>query len=304
MVRRMLAAGLALVALVATGCSPESEAESPVQVGRDLGASQVLRQRVFAERETGDLRLDLFLPDHDRPAPLVVYAHGGGWNAGERTLRPGTPEGSAARALLTAGYAVATVDYRLSGAARHPAQLRDVAEAVRWLQGKATDLGVDPDRLALWGASAGGHLVSQLGAVTGDPAQPGGGLTGVRAVLNWFGPTDMRAEVQRAHPRMRPYARAAVTELLGCAPVECPQRAAAASPVTHLSGDEPPFLIQQGTADSLVPVGETFDFAAELRRRNVPVELHPYEGLDHGFAKAENPETITKTLVAYVKTHV
>lgn len=304
MVRRVLAAGLALVALVAAGCSPRSEAEAPVQVGRDLGADRVLRERAFAQRDTGDLRLDLFLPGHDRPAPLVVYAHGGGWNAGERTLRPGTPEGAATRALLAEGYAVATVDYRLSGTARHPAQLLDVADAVRWLQGHAADLGVDPDRLALWGASAGGHLVSQLGAVTGDPEQPGGGLTGIRAILNWFGPTDMTAEVQRSHPEMRPYARAAVIELLGCAPVDCPRRAAAASPITHLSGDEPPYLIQQGTADSMVPVAETFDFAAELRRRNVPVELHPYEGVDHGFAQVADPEMITTTLLNHVRTHV
>lgn len=304
MVRRVLAAGLVLVALVATGCSPRSAAEAPAPTDPDLGAHQVMRQQVFAQRDSGALRLDLFLPDHDRPAPLVVYVHGGGWNAGERTLRPGTPEGAAARGLLAEGYAVATVDYRLSDLASHPAQLLDIAEAVRWLQGNATTFGLDPGRLALWGASAGGHLVSQLGAVAGDPAQPGGGLTGIRAVLNWFGPTDLSAEAQLAHPRMRPYARAAVTKLLGCEPLACPEQAAAASPIRHLSGDEPPFLIQQGTADSMVPMDVPLDFAARLRALGVPVELHPYEGAEHGFAGARDPRLITGTIVDYVRARV
>ncbi|MFC7343230.1 alpha/beta hydrolase fold domain-containing protein [Saccharopolyspora griseoalba] len=304
MVRRVVAAGLVLVALVATGCSPRSEAEAPAPADPELGAHQVMRQQVFARRDSGALRLDLFLPEGDRPAPLVVYVHGGGWNAGERTLRPGTPEGATARRLLAEGYAVATVDYRLSGVARHPAQLLDVAEAVRWLQANAANFGLDSGRLALWGASAGGHLVSQLGAVAGDPEQPGGGLTGVRAVLNWFGPTDVSAEAQQAHPEMRPYARAAVTELLGCQPVVCPERAASASPVRHLSGDEPPFLIQQGTADSLVPLDGPLDFAARSRALGVPVELHPYEGLDHGFAGTDDTSSITRTLVDYVRARV
>jgi acetyl esterase/lipase len=304
MVRRVVAALLVLVALVATGCSPRSEAEAPAPADPDLGAHQVMRQQVFARRDSGALRLDLFLPDHDHPAPLVVYVHGGGWNAGERALRPGTPEGAAARRLLAEGYAVATVDYRLSALARHPAQLLDVADAVRWLQANSATFGLDPARLALWGASAGGHLVSQLGAVTGDPEQPGGGLTGIRAVLNWFGPTDVSAEAQRAHQRMRPYARAAVTELLGCEPVACPERAASASPVRHLSGDEPPFLIQQGTADSLVPLDGALDFATRLRALGVPVEFHPYEGLDHGFTGAHDPSLITRTLVDYVRAQV
>ncbi|GAA4612725.1 alpha/beta hydrolase [Saccharopolyspora hordei] len=308
--RRVLAACVALTALVAAGCSRVSDADEAPQVEtaeRDLGAAQVVRDQVYAEHDTGALELDLFLPaPQPDPVPLVVYVHGGGWDAGVRTLDAdlGALEALTAERLLDRGYAVATVDYRLSGVARAPAQVIDVADAVRWLQQHGGQWGLDANRVALWGASAGGHLVSQLGAVAGDPSKPGGGLTGIRAVVSWFGPTDMTAEAQRAHPHMQEYARRVVGQLLGCMPVDCPEQAEANSPVRNLSGDEPPFLIQQGTADSLVPLEQPLDFAAELRRLGVTVEMHPYEGLDHGFGRGPHAALIVDTVAAFVETHV
>jgi acetyl esterase/lipase len=305
-----LAACFALAVLVTTGCSRVSDADEarPVDVAaRDLGAASVQRDQVYAERDTGALKLDLFLPAAQaKPTPLVVYVHGGGWDAGVRTLDadPGAPEALAAQRLLERGYAVATVDYRLTGVAQSPAQVIDVADAVRWLQQRAGQWRLDPGRVGLWGASAGGHLVSQLGAVAGDPTKPGGGLSGIRAVVDWFGPTDMSAEAQVAHPQMQEYARKVVLQLLGCMPVDCPAVAEAASPIKNISGDEPPFLIQQGTVDSLVPIDQSLDFAAALRSRGVTVELHPYEGLDHGFGRGPHNALIVDTVTAFVETHV
>ncbi len=307
MARRVLAAGLALVALVAAGCSRSEAGVAPVEPVRDLGAHQVFRHQVYAQRDTGALRLDLYLPPRAAVAtPLVVYVHGGGWDAGARTLDadPSAPESLAAQRLLERGYAVATVDYRLTGVAQSPAQFVDVADAVRWLQENSSRWGLDRNRVGLWGASAGGHLVSQLGAVAGDPAKPGGGLTGIRAVVDWFGPSDLSAEAQHEHPQLQDYARRAITGLLGCLPVDCPDVADAASPGRNISGDEPPFLIQQGTADSLVPLDQSLDFAAALRSRGVIVEMHPYQGLDHGFGTGPQTTLIVDTLDAFVRTHV
>ncbi|MER7077078.1 Acetyl esterase/lipase [Saccharopolyspora kobensis] len=308
--RRVLAACFALLALVAAGCSRVSDADEAPPVAtaaRDLGAVEVLRDQPYAEHDTGALKLDLFLPEQQgSPAPLVVYVHGGGWDAGVRTLDADrtTTEALTAERLLERGYAVATVDYRLSGVAQAPAQLVDVADAVRWLQQRAGQWDLDGERVVLWGASAGGQLVSQLGAVTGDPDKPGGGLTGIRAVIDWFGPTDMSAEAQRAQPHMQEYARRVVNQLLGCMPVDCPDKAEAISPIRHLSGDEPPFLIQQGTADSLVPLEQSLDFAEALRTLGVTVEMHPYEGLDHGFGRGPHTPLIVDTVTAFVETHV
>ncbi|MER5388751.1 alpha/beta hydrolase [Saccharopolyspora sp. NPDC002686] len=308
--RRVLAACFALIALLTAGCSRVSGADEAPQVEvatRDLGAAEVVRDQVYAEHDTGALKLDLFLPARQQtPAPLVVYVHGGGWDAGKRTIDAdlSATEALTTQRLLERGYAVATVDYRLTGLAQAPAQLIDVADAVRWLQQRSGQWGLDGDRVALWGASAGGHLVSQLGAIAGDLDKPGGGLTGIRAVVDWFGPTDMSAEAQRAQPHMQEYARRVVEQLLGCMPVDCPEKAAAISPVRNLSGDEPPFLIQQGTADSLVPLEQSLDFAADLRRRGVTVEMHPYEGLDHGFGKGPHTALIADTVTAFVETYV
>ncbi|WP_312864121.1 alpha/beta hydrolase [Saccharopolyspora phatthalungensis] len=298
------------MALVVAGCSRESDADEAPPVGvaiRDLGAASVQRNQVYARRDTGALKLDLFLPQRrTTPTPLIVYVHGGGWDAGGRTLDAdlAAPEAQVAQRLLERGYAVATVDYRLSGVAHYPAQVIDVADAVRWLQQRAETWQLDPGRVGLWGASAGGQLVSQLGAVAGDPTKPGGGLSGIRAVVDWFGPTDMSAEAQVAHPQIPDYARRVVTELLGCMPVECPATADSASPIKNISGDEPPFLIQHGTADSLVPIDQSLDFAQELRRRGVTVELHPYEGLEHGFGRGPDNVLIVDTVTAFVENHV
>jgi acetyl esterase/lipase len=308
--RRVLAACFALAVLVTAGCARVSDADEarPADVAtRDLGAASVQRDQVYAQRDTGPLKLDLFLPaPQQKPTPLVVYVHGGGWDAGVRTLDadPAAPEALTAQRLLERGYAVATVDYRLTGVAQFPAQVIDVSDAVRWLQQRAGQWRLDADRVGLWGASAGGHLVSQLGAVAGDPTQPGGGLPGIRAVVDWFGPTDMSAEAQVTHPQMQEYARRVVSQLLGCMPVDCPAAAEAASPIKHISGDEPPFLIQQGTVDSLVPIDQSIDFAAALRRLGVTVDMHPYEGLDHGFGRGPHNALIVDTVTAFVETHV
>lgn len=306
--RRVVVALLAWVSLLVTGCAviPESNADEARSAVRELGAFEVHRDQVFAHRPTGSLKLDLFLPaPSPQRSPLVVYVHGGGWDAGYRYLdgavaTAGAPESSTAEQLLRRGYAVATVDYRLSGVARAPAQVEDVAEAVRWLQGNSGTWHLDPGRVGLWGASAGGLLVSQLGAVAGDPSKPGGGLSGIRAVVNWFGPTDMSAEAEVEHPRLGDYARRVVGQLLGCAPVACPVAADAASPVRNLSGDEPPFLIQHGMDDTIVPIDQSLDFAEELRRRAVPVELHPYEGVDHGFPPGLRTPMIVETAADFL----
>lgn len=308
-VRRALLAGLVGMSLLVPGCArtPDADAARSAVAARDLGAAQVFRGLVYARRDSGPLALDLYLPRRATTrTPFLVYAHGGGWDAGVRTLDAdrGATEALTAQRLVERGYAVATVDYRLTGGAKAPAQVVDVADAVRWLQANAGRWNLDPDRVGLWGASAGGHLVAQLGAVAGDPAKPGGGLRGIRAVVDWFGPTDLSAEAQTAHPELTGYAKRVITELLGCLPVDCPAVADASSPIRNLSGDEPPFLLQQGTADSLVPVVQSLDFAAELRRRGVPVEMHPYEGLDHGFGRGPRTEPIADTVVAFVSGHV
>jgi acetyl esterase/lipase len=304
---------LVVIALLTSGCVGAAGSGSdpaPSRGDGDLGAAEVYRNQVYAQRDSGALTLDVFLPARSRkPSPLVVYVHGGGWEAGNRRLDGGVATSGAAEALaaeqfLKRGYAVATVDYRLSTVARAPAQVLDVADAVRWLQQQGQRWNLDPDRVVLWGASAGGQIVAQLAAVAGDPGKPGSGLGGIRAVVDWFGPTDMTAETQTRTPELKEYSRRVMEKFLGCAPVDCPAAAEQSSPIKNLSGDEPPFLIQHGTADSIVPIDQSLDFAAELRRHNVPVALHPYEGVDHGFPHGQSATQVVDPMMAFADTNL
>lgn len=295
---------LILFALVTGGCAALAQPTRPQSATSDLGASTVLRNLVFAQRDSGPLTLDLYLPvPASKPVPLVVFAHGGGWEAGDRHLdgaMTGSIEAQVAAQLVGHGFAVATVDYRLSGLAQAPAQVIDVNDAVHWLQQQSGRWNLDSSDVLLWGESAGAQIVAQLGAVVGDPAKPGGGLPGIRGVVDWFGPSDMSAEALVDHPELKDYSRRVVQKLLGCLPADCPQRADDSSPIKNLSDGMPPFLIQHGTADTIVPVDESLDLAAALRKRGVPVEMHPYEGLDHGFpAHSVLTQQIVDTVVTF-----
>jgi acetyl esterase/lipase len=231
------------------------------------------------------LELDLYLPAA-RPAPVVVFVHGGGWRVGSRhSAGPAYPGTTAFEAVARAGVAVASVDHRLSGEALWPAQLHDVKAAVRWLRARAGELGVDPERVYAWGESAGGHLAALLGLTAGDPGLEGEvGVTGpssaVAAVAAWYPPTDLPAlpgdlgtDPAAADSRE--------AQLLGAPVATVPDRAAQASPVTHASPGAPPFLLLHGRADRLIPCVQSERLRDALQDAGVPVGLTTYDGADH-----------------------
>ena len=135
------------------------------------------------------------------PVPVVVFLHGGGWRLGSRhSAGPAyaRAEVSPFEQVARAGIAVASIDYRLSGEAIWPAQLHDAKAAVRWLRERAAELGIDPERIAAWGESAGGHLAELLGLTAGDPELEGavgivGPASAVSAVAAWYAPSDIAA---------------------------------------------------------------------------------------------------------------
>ncbi|MFJ9038891.1 alpha/beta hydrolase fold domain-containing protein [Streptomyces sp. NPDC102406] len=230
------------------------------------------------------LELDLWLPgaDRRRPAPLVLFVHGGAWRRGRRddmgvrtrAWRPGPFERIAA-----AGLAVACVDYRLSAEATFPAPLEDLRAALRWLGVRADELGIDPGRTVVWGESAGGHLASLLALTHTAPRLAG-------AVV-WYGPADLttaRAPFDPADP--------ATMEalLLGAAPATVPGPAAAASPVHQAHADAPPFLIVHGEDDTMVPCGHGEALAAALRAAGAPAESRTVPGAQHGWVGLADDE--------------
>ncbi|MGY1808646.1 alpha/beta hydrolase fold domain-containing protein [Blastococcus sp. SYSU D00669] len=233
------------------------------------------------------LELDLYLPAGDGPHPVVVFLHGGGWRLGSRHAAGPAYRGADPtpfERVAQAGLAVASVDYRLSGEAVWPAQLHDAKAAVRWLRARAGDVGVDPDRIAAWGESAGGHLAALLGLLT-DPSLEGDvgyrdGSSAVAAVVAWYPPTDLvgfaaDAAADPADPTTRE------AQLLGAPARDVPALAAQASPVAHVTPDAPPFLLLHGAADRFVPCVQSERLYAALVEAGADAELDLYEGADH-----------------------
>ncbi len=225
------------------------------------------------------LLLDLVRPDSAAELPLVVFLHGGGWRMGSRSAMGPMFAGwapSPFAELAAAGFAVASLDYRLTGEATFPAPLDDVRAGLAWLDAHAGALGLARDRCALWGESAGGHLAA-LAALTGS---------GVAAVVDWYGPADLTTLAGDAAATGRsitdpgaPDSREAL--LLGGPVAERPDAARAASPVAHVHAGAPPFLLRHGTADRFVPVHQSERLAEALRGVGAPVRLDLVEGADH-----------------------
>jgi acetyl esterase/lipase len=232
-------------------------------------------------------RLDLYLPETrgKSPLPVVVFVHGGGWLTGDKS------HGAASLLpLVESGeYAGASIGYRLSTEATWPAQIHDCKAAVRWLRANAARYGLDPERIGVWGASAGGHLALMLGA-SGDVRELEGDVGGnpgvssrVDAVVNYFGV----ATLSEAHGVATALERrrggdVEVTQLLGGSLRANAEKARSASPITWLSPNDPPVLTVHGTADRVVPYAQAERLDRALRELGVPSYLVTVHGGGHG----------------------
>lgn len=226
------------------------------------------------------LLLDLHVPDRtDGPMPCVVWVHGGGWRDGDRRFPPEEWKEDLFAACVASGLAVATVDYRLSGEASFPAQLHDVKAAIRYLRDNADRYGIDPDRFGVWGESAGGHLAALVG-LTADRRELEGdlGVTGpssaVAAVVSFYGIFDLTVIVPRS-------ADDAALQLLGASPVDRPDLAAVASPLTYVGPPAPAFLLVHGDSDSIVSHSQSVRLHEALSAAGVESELHVVPGAGH-----------------------
>ena len=247
---------------------------------------------VYGSPRGVELHLDLYLPA-TRPAPLCLWLHGGGWARGSRTAR-------AAERLVpvaASGVAVAAVQYRLSGEAAFPAPLDDARSAVRWLRRNAGDLGLDAERVGVWGASAGGHLAALLALCPDDRDL---GDSSVQAAVCWFPITDLTlrdTDVPEGPPPPfvtgPPSNPSVEARLLGAESVQqVAARARAASPVTHVHRGAPPFLLVHGDRDGLVPSEHSRTLHRGLRAQGVDASLLLLAGANHEDPAFEAPASL------------
>ena len=225
------------------------------------------------------LKLDIYQPKqrNAEKLPVIVWIHGGGWRNGNKS------SGARVNSFVgTGNYVGVSVGYRLSGEAIWPAQIHDCKAAIRWVRANATKYGIDPDRIGVWGSSAGGHLVSLLGT-SGDVDELEGTCgtpnvsSRVACVVDFCGPTDMVI-----------FKHSAADLLFGSKPAEERQaEAMAASPAAHVTKDDPPVLIVHGTNDRTVPVEQAELFHKKLKENGVDVTFVKIEGGGHGFGGPE-----------------
>ncbi len=225
----------------------------------------IRRNLLYAPKE--GLHLDLYEPTSKTPLPLVLWIHGGGWKYGDKGFE------LFLRTLTRRGFAVASVQYRLSGDAKYPAQIDDCRAAFQWLSANAGLYNLNPRAAFVAGASAGGHLAALLGVEEGTPA--------VKAVFAMYPPTDLTAFANPGRPK------GLIPSLLGGSVTAKHDLAVDASPVSHVGPNAPPFLILHGDRDRLVPIEQSKELDRKLHAAGVESKLVVKSGAGHGFGLTE-----------------
>lgn len=274
-----------------TNCLAQNKGKLPVDVTEYFDLSYI---------DGGHDRqmLDLYIPareDKKKKLPLVVWIHGGGWAKGSKA---GIGNCSW---VLEKGYALASIGYRLTDVAAFPAQLDDCKAGIKWLKENGAEFGVDADRIVVWGSSAGGHLVAMLGT-TGDPDDSSDDIDGV---IDWFGPTELLTMQEQRKLPVHLDANAPdsfESKLIGGTLQENPEKAKAASPISHVSKDDAPILIIHGDQDPLVPLEQSYLFIKALDAVEVPASLVVIEGAGHG-GPAFQTDGARKVMLDFLNEH-
>lgn len=314
--KTIFTAALAACLLLA-GCSSLLPGGAiPAGMGQQFDATPAFADVAYASLSNTQ-KLDIYLPEGSGPFPVVVNLHAGGFKFGDKQGIPAT----IGKELLKSGYAVVGVGYRLSGEAAFPAAVLDVRAAIRFLRANAAKYNLNPDRIAVFGQSAGGNLAAMLGTAAEskdfDDASLGNAevSSAVQAVVDWFGPTDFsqmdaqaKAQGCSASDQTHSAADSFESAYLGATVAASPELVAQANPITYIDGSEPPFMIQKGDQDCTVAVENTKMLADALSAKGLSVQYDLLAGVGHGdtgstpvFEGAENIQKVIAFLNAHLK---
>jgi acetyl esterase/lipase len=219
------------------------------------------------------LKLDLFLPDNNENPPLIMWIHGGAWMMGDRKW-------CGMQSQLKRGYAVASIDYRLSTTAPFPACIIDCKYALAFLRKNENKYPIDVSRICVAGDSAGGHLAALMGVTAGHSEwEPEDSDCSIQAVIDFYGQITFKDEIKKSPDDN------VIDTLLG-ASILTPKglmTGAIASPLSYINGNEPPFLIVHGDKDDVVSIEQSYMLRNELEKYGQKVIMHTVFGGGHGF---------------------
>ena len=264
-------------------------------------AGNIARDVTFATVDNIALKLDLYLPD-GVPAGLVVWVHGGAWRSGSRADVD-------LKGLVGLGWAVASVDYRLSKVARFPAQAYDIKAAIRFLRAHASAYGYPADRFVIAGSSAGGHLAALVGTTNGDRELEGAvgaypdESSAVQALVILYGASDLTTILAQSTPPGLAMRLPALGLLLGDRPENVPTLARLASPVFHVDASDPPLLLEHGDQDLQMPINQAHELVGAYEESDLPFVFKVMHGSGHGGSAFTDNANIA-FIDRFLRTHV
>jgi acetyl esterase/lipase len=245
-------------------------------------APRVVRDVTFARVDQSELRLDLYMPPSGAPpVGLIVWVHGGAWRAGSRSSVE-------VQGLVARGWAIASVDYRLSPVAPFPAQVHDIKAAVRFLRAHAAEYGYPTSPVVIAGSSAGAHLAALVGVSNGERELEGnvGADTAqrsdVQAIVSLFCASNLTTILSQSTPHGLDVRVPALELLLGGQPDQVPERARLASPVFHVDATDPPLLLLHGDQDNQMPINQSHELEGAYAKLGLPVRFVVVHGSGHG----------------------
>jgi acetyl esterase/lipase len=235
---------------------------------------------VYATFSGKDLGLDLYMPAGVQRPPLVVWVHGGTWRRGTKATVP--------MAFVENGFATASLDFRQSTEARFPAAIHDIKAAIRFLRAKAAEYGYQTDRMAIAGASSGGHLAALVGVTNGRKELEGtegnypNQSSDVQAILSYYGASNLMTILAQSTPYGLGVRQPALELLLGAQPDKTRELAELASPVFHVDGNDPPLLLLHGDQDPQMPINQSHELEGAYEKAGLDVHLDVVHGAAHG----------------------
>jgi acetyl esterase/lipase len=256
---------------------------------------------VYGRNGNSPLRLDLYSPEAgDEPRPAIILIHGGAWMGGSKS-----DYRVYGVAFAELGYVVASIDYRLVPSSRYPAQVEDCKCAVRWMRANAEELGIDPDRIAVFGGSAGGHLAMMVGYSSDVAELDGNGghedvSSEVSAVIALYGPATFTLPSVLENPQSCQLLEA----FLGASYERNPELWETSSPIYHLDENDPPTLLLHGTIDEVVGIDQSDALVALMDELGQTYLYDRLPGWTHGMDMARDVNYRTLRLTDLFLTHV